>query len=67
MSLRPIIKTQFLLITLWCAFQTMHAQTISIDEILALNLEEDKGPFATLNDELVLIQGAKNVLKDSLM
>jgi hypothetical protein len=45
----------------------MHAQTISIDEILALNLEEDKGPFATLNDELVLIQGAKNVLKDSLM
>lgn len=40
---------------------------MNIQSIEVFNLEEDKGPFATLNDEVILIQGAKNSMNDSLM
>lgn len=43
------------------------SQGISIDRLVVLNLEEDKGPFATLNDEVMLVWGVINIEKDSLI
>ncbi len=42
------------------------AQNFSIKSIQAHNLEEDKGPFATFNDEICVLTSLYSLQKDSL-
>jgi len=42
-------------------------QGMAIDRLSALNLEEDKGHLATMNDELMLIWGVVDMTNDTLV
>jgi hypothetical protein len=41
-------------------------QSVSVSKLIALNLEEDKGSFDTLNDEVMLIWGIIDMANDSI-
>lgn len=63
---KPMKHPLFLIIltfTLSCA----HTQDFKPSKLTVLNLEEDKGPFATLNDEIVLWVVKINIEKDVIL
>lgn len=47
--------------------QFCFAQQYKLDSIICLNLEEDKGPFATFNDEICVLSAIYSIEKDSLL
>lgn len=61
-------KHLFIFICLLAA-QILHGQNvwIQLDSLKAVNLEEDKGPFATLADEIMVIEAIYNFETDSLV
>lgn len=55
-----------LILALSMAYFVSFSQIIQLVQIEAVNLEEDKGPFASMDDEIFLLQGSINLDKDSL-
>lgn len=47
--------------------QTVFGQVLTLDSLKVLNLEEDKGPFATMNDEVLIVWGIINLERDSIV
>lgn len=62
--MQKIVLPIFLFIVGICS---CYGQTIHFKQIEAVNLEEDKGPFASMNDEIILIQASIDLANDSLM
>lgn len=67
MYLRASIKLIFTCFVSIFMLQTAYGQSLLIDSLKAINLEEDKGPFATMNDEVFLIWGIVSIEFDSLV
>ena len=62
-----IIRRLFIVLLLILFALSLDVQILRIDSLKAVNLEEDKGPFATMNDEILFITAVLDLANDSIL